>query len=160
MTKRKVLRKSILKRPAPDSRVEEEEEEEDNSLFNLLLPSGTAVALVASDWRARYSADPTAALAELYTLVARVRPFSNTAPTRFLSSLVNKKIKGGAHIFSASAPSGKRSAKSRLRVSRDTRTRTHSHAFNRARALSPRKSSSSSRASVYVVSGMRKCHAW
>lgn len=64
-------RKSILKRPSAEEE-QEEEEDEDESLFALLLPSGTAVALIVSDWRAKYAADPTAALAELYTLVARV----------------------------------------------------------------------------------------
>lgn len=76
-TKRKaVSHKSILKRASTEEHGDEEdgeEEDEDDSLFALLLPSGTAVALVAADWRSHYSADPTAALAELYTLVARVR---------------------------------------------------------------------------------------
>lgn len=44
-----------------------------DALFGSLLPSGTTVSLVVSDWRARYGAEPAAALAELYTLIARVR---------------------------------------------------------------------------------------
>ena len=85
------MRKSILKRPAPEDHGEEDEEEgDDDSLFALLLPSGTAVALVASDWRVKYGADPAAALAELYTLVARVRPLPmhvvlDVFPARFPS---------------------------------------------------------------------------
>ena len=95
-----MLRKSILKRPAPDSReAEAEDEEEDNSLFNLLLPSGTAVALVASDWRAKYAADPTAALAELYTLVARVRLLFFSLPSRLPVTSQIQETKEGAHIF-------------------------------------------------------------
>ena len=97
--KRKV-RKSILKRPAPEEHGEVDEDEgEDDSLFALLLPSGTAVALVASDWRAKYGADPAAALAELYTLVARVRNMPMFFSTSSQIPLARANIFfGGAHI--------------------------------------------------------------
>jgi hypothetical protein len=37
------------------------------------LPADATVALVVADWRAKHAADPEGALAELYTLIARVR---------------------------------------------------------------------------------------
>ena len=71
-TNRAPTHKSILKRSAPDGPLEDDVEEDDHSLFASLLPRNTAVALVAADWRSQYKADSTTALAELYTLVARV----------------------------------------------------------------------------------------
>lgn len=71
--KKHLSRKSILKDSGTYQEQEDDDEAEDSSLFSMLLPTNTAVALVASDWRAQYAADPTGALAELYTLVARVR---------------------------------------------------------------------------------------
>jgi|AntAceMinimDraft_1070359.scaffolds.fasta_scaffold49144_1 hypothetical protein len=76
--KQRAPRKSILKHSAPADELEEEEEEgqsaKDGSLFALLLPGGIAVGEITAEWRAKYGTDPTAALAELYTLVARVSP--------------------------------------------------------------------------------------
>lgn len=63
------VRKGILK----SSGAGEADDDFFDALFGSLLPSGTTVSLVVSEWRARYGAEPAAALAELYTLIARVR---------------------------------------------------------------------------------------
>ena len=44
-----------------------------SSGLGALLPADATVALVVADWRAKHAADPEGALAELYTLIARVR---------------------------------------------------------------------------------------
>jgi hypothetical protein len=69
--------KSILKKTpsarAPSPTMEHEEEDHFDALFGALMPADATVALVVADWRAKHGADPEAALAELYTLIARVR---------------------------------------------------------------------------------------
>ena len=69
--------KSILKKTpsarAPNPTEEHEDEDHFDGLFGSLLPADTTVALVVADWRAKHAADPEGALAELYTLIARVR---------------------------------------------------------------------------------------
>ena len=58
----------------PSSQTEEHEDEDHfDALFGALLPADATVALVVADWRAKHAADPEGALAELYTLIARVR---------------------------------------------------------------------------------------
>ena len=68
--------KSILKKTpsarAPNPTEEHEDEDHFDGLFGSLLPADTTVALVVADWRAKHAADPEGALAELYTLIARV----------------------------------------------------------------------------------------
>jgi hypothetical protein len=69
--------KSILKKTpsarAPTPSEEHEDEDHFDALFGALLPADATVALVVADWRAKHAADPEGALAELYTLIARVR---------------------------------------------------------------------------------------
>jgi hypothetical protein len=69
--------KSILKKTpsarAPSPTEEHEAEDPFDALFGALLPADATVALVVADWRAKHAADPEGALAELYTLIARVR---------------------------------------------------------------------------------------
>ena len=69
--------KSILKKTpsarAPNPTEEHEDEDHFDALFGALLPADATVALVVADWRAKHAADPEGALAELYTLIARVR---------------------------------------------------------------------------------------
>ena len=68
--------KSILKKTpsarGPTPPVEHEDEDHFDALFGALMPADATVALVVADWRAKHAADPEAALAELYTLIARV----------------------------------------------------------------------------------------
>ena len=69
--------KSILKKTpsarAPSPTEEHEAEDPFDALFGALLPADATVALVVADWRAKHAAYPEGALAELYTLIARVR---------------------------------------------------------------------------------------
>ena len=69
--------KSILKKTpsarAPSPTEEHEAEDPFDALFGALLPADATVALVVADWRAKPAADPEGALAERYTLIARVR---------------------------------------------------------------------------------------